>query len=116
VGPDGRFTDEIGWLAGLEVRASNTLINDHLAEAGLLMRRFPYVHSYPHCWRCSTPLIYWGKPSWVHRHSTRKYDLLHRTTPSTGTPPISATAGSASGCPTTSTGRSPRPLLGYAPP
>ena len=41
VGPDGRFTDEIAWLAGQEVRASNTVINDRLEEAGLLVRRFP---------------------------------------------------------------------------
>jgi isoleucyl-tRNA synthetase len=76
VGPDGRFTDEIDWLAGQEVRASNTLINDRLADAGLLLRRFDYVHSYPHCWRCRTPLIYWGKPSWYIATSTRKDDLL----------------------------------------
>ncbi len=76
VGPDGRFTDEIDWLAGQEVRATNTLINDHLADAGLLLRRFDYVHSYPHCWRCRTPLIYWGKPSWYIATSTRKDDLL----------------------------------------
>jgi len=76
VGPDGRFTDEIDWLAGQEVRASNSLINDHLADAGLLLRRFDYVHSYPHCWRCRTPLIYWGKPSWYIATSTRKDDLL----------------------------------------
>ena len=36
----------------------------------------PYVHSYPHCWRCRTPLIYWGKPSWYIATSTRKDDLL----------------------------------------
>ena len=76
VGPDGRFTDEIAWLAGREVRASNTAINDRLAEAGLLVRRFDYVHSYPHCWRCRTPLIYWGKPSWYIATSTRKDELL----------------------------------------
>jgi isoleucyl-tRNA synthetase len=76
VGPDGRFTDEIAWLAGQEVRASNTVINDRLEAAGLLMRRYPYVHSYPHCWRCGTPLIYWGKPSWYIATSTRKDDLL----------------------------------------
>ena len=40
------------------------------------MRRYPYVHSYPHCWRCRTPLIYWGKPSWYIATSTRKDDLL----------------------------------------
>jgi isoleucyl-tRNA synthetase len=76
VGPDGRFTDQIEWLAGQEVRASNTLINDRLEAAGLLVRRYPYVHSYPHCWRCGTPLIYWGKPSWYIATSTRKDDML----------------------------------------
>ncbi len=76
VGPDGRFTDEIGWLAGQDVRASNTVINDRLEEAGLLVRRYPYVHSYPHCWRCRTPLIYWGKPSWYIATSTRKDQML----------------------------------------
>jgi isoleucyl-tRNA synthetase len=76
VGPDGRFSDEIEWLAGQDVRASNTVINDRLEAAGLLLRRHPYVHSYPHCWRCRTPLIYWGKPSWYIATSTRKEDLL----------------------------------------
>ncbi len=76
VGPDGKFTDEIAWLEGQDVRASNTLINDRLEAAGLLVRRQPYVHSYPHCWRCRTPLIYWGKPSWYIATSTRKDDLL----------------------------------------
>jgi isoleucyl-tRNA synthetase len=76
VGPDGRFTDEIPWLAGQEVRASNTVINDRLEAEGLLLRRYPYVHSYPHCWRCGTPLIYWGKPSWYVATSTRKDDML----------------------------------------
>ena len=76
VGPDGRFTEEIGWLSGQDVRASNTVINDRLEDAGLMVRRHPYVHSYPHCWRCRTPLIYWGKPSWYIATSTRKDDML----------------------------------------
>ena len=76
VGPDGRFTDAIGWLAGRDVREANHDINDRLESEGLLVRRFPYVHSYPHCWRCRTPLIYWGKPSWYIATSTRKDDLL----------------------------------------
>jgi isoleucyl-tRNA synthetase len=76
VGPDGTFTDDIGWLRGQPVRSANTAINDRLEEAGLLLRRFPYTHSYPHCWRCRTPLIYWGKPSWYIATSTRKDDLL----------------------------------------
>ena len=76
VGPDGRFTADIGWLAGREVREANHDINDRLESSGLLIRRQPYVHSYPHCWRCRTPLIYWGKPSWYIATSTRKADLL----------------------------------------
>ena len=76
VGPDGTFTDAVGWLAGRGVREANHDINDRLESEGLLLRRFPYVHSYPHCWRCRTPLIYWGKPSWYIATSTRKADLL----------------------------------------
>ncbi|HXN61370.1 MAG TPA: isoleucine--tRNA ligase [Acidimicrobiales bacterium] len=76
VGPDGRFTSEIPWLAGRDVREANHDINDRLEASGLLIRRLPYVHSYPHCWRCRTPLIYWGKPSWYIATSTHKDDLL----------------------------------------
>jgi isoleucyl-tRNA synthetase len=76
VGPDGRFGADIAWLAGRDVREANHDINDRLESTGLLIRRFPYVHSYPHCWRCRTPLIYWGKPSWYIATSTRKDDLL----------------------------------------
>jgi len=76
VGPDGAFTDAVGWLAGRQVREANHDINERLESSGLLLRRFPYVHSYPHCWRCRTPLIYWGKPSWYIATSTRKADLL----------------------------------------
>ena len=35
-----------------------------------------HAHPYPHCWRCDTPLIYWGKPSWYIRTSDRKADLV----------------------------------------
>ena len=76
VGPDGRFGADIAWLDGRDVREANHDINDRLESTGLLIRRFPYVHSYPHCWRCRTPLIYWGKPSWYIATSTRKDDLL----------------------------------------
>lgn len=76
VGPDGRFTEAAGWLAGRAVRESNHDINDRLEAAGTLLRRHRYRHSYPHCWRCQTPLIYWGKPSWYVATSTKKADLV----------------------------------------
>jgi isoleucyl-tRNA synthetase len=76
VGPDGTFTEQVPWLAGVNVRAANPAINDELERRGLLLRRDPYTHQLPHCWRCSTVLIYWGKPSWYIATSQRKDDML----------------------------------------
>ena len=76
VGPDGRFTDAVAWLAGRPVRDTNPAVNDRLEAAGLLLRRQPHLHSYPHCWRCGTALIYWGKPSWYIATSGHKDDLM----------------------------------------
>ena len=78
VGPDGRFTDAVAWLEGEAVRDVNGTVNDRLEAAGLLLRRQPYVHPYPHCWRCNTALIYWGKPSWYIRTSERKAALVEQ--------------------------------------
>jgi isoleucyl-tRNA synthetase len=77
VGPDGRFTPEAGpRFAGLPVREANEIVNDELEARGLLLRRHLYAHAYPHCWRCGTALIYWGKPSWYVATSSRKRDLI----------------------------------------
>jgi isoleucyl-tRNA synthetase len=76
VGPDGRFTEAVPWLVGQSVRDTNDAVNGRLESAGLLFRRHPYIHPYPHCWRCGTALIYWGKPSWYVRTSDRKTDLV----------------------------------------
>ena len=64
VGPDGTFTDAVPWLEDRDVREANHDINDELERRGHLLRRMDYAHSLPHCWRCGTVLIYWGKPSW----------------------------------------------------
>jgi len=76
VGPDGAFTDAVPWLSGRGVRAANGAINDDLESRGLLVRRMDYVHSLPHCWRCGTVLIYWGKPSWYVATTQLKDQLL----------------------------------------
>ncbi len=75
VGPDGRFSGA-GWLDGLPVRDANQAIVDHLAGAGLLVRAELHTHAYPHCWRCGSPLIYWGKPSWYVATARHKDQLL----------------------------------------
>ncbi len=75
IGPDGRFV-AAGWLSGRAAREANPAIVDYLAEIGRLVRAELYVHSYPHCWRCGTALIYWGKPSWYVATSRHKARLL----------------------------------------
>jgi isoleucyl-tRNA synthetase len=76
VGPDGTFTAQVPWLEGSHVRVANHAINDELERRGTLIRRHDYVHSLPHCWRCGTILIYWGKPSWYIGTSQRKSLLV----------------------------------------
>ncbi len=76
VGPDGCFTDDVSWLKGRAVREANHDINDELERRGLLIRRFDYTHSLPHCWRCGTVLIYWGKPSWYIATSQFRETLM----------------------------------------
>lgn len=76
VGEDGCFTKEVAWLEGQDVRSANHAINDELERRGLLIRRMDYSHALPHCWRCSTVLIYWGKPSWYIATSQFKDQLV----------------------------------------
>ncbi|MBW4029044.1 MAG: isoleucine--tRNA ligase, partial [Acidobacteria bacterium] len=76
VGPDGTFTSAVPWLEGRDVRAANHDINDELERRGLLLRRMDYTHSLPHCWRCGTVLIYWGKPSWYIATSRFKDQMM----------------------------------------
>ena len=76
VGPDGTFTSAVTWLEGRDVREANHDINDELERRGLLLRRMDYSHSLPHCWRCGTVLIYWGKPSWYIATSRFKDQML----------------------------------------
>src|ERR1035437_714943 len=76
VGPDGTFSAAVAWLDGKHVRDTNQEINDELDRRGLLIRRFDYTHSLPHCWRCGTVLIYWAKPSWYVATSKFKDQML----------------------------------------
>jgi len=60
----GRFTSEITDFAGLQVFEANPLIIKKLKEQGVVLRHETYDHSYPHCWRTGTPLIYRAVSSW----------------------------------------------------
>jgi isoleucyl-tRNA synthetase len=74
VGPDARFTS--GPWQGRFVKDADTDIIAALEVAGLLVASRPYTHTYPFCWRCKQPLIYWAKPSWYIRTTARRDELL----------------------------------------
>jgi isoleucyl-tRNA synthetase len=74
----GRFEDVIAPWAGLFVKEADPGIIAALRAAGRLVRVEPYTHSYPHCWRCGTPLIYYAKTSWFARTQACKAALLEQ--------------------------------------
>ena len=76
VGPSARFDDTVPPYAGRFVKDADAGLIDELAASGRLEAVVDYTHSYPHCWRCGTPLIYWAKPTWFARTASRRDDLL----------------------------------------
>jgi isoleucyl-tRNA synthetase len=73
---DGRFGPETGWLAGVDVKQADAEIVEDLRRRGLLWRSEPHRHSYPHCWRCGTNLLYYALTSWYARTTAVKDRLL----------------------------------------
>jgi isoleucyl-tRNA synthetase len=71
-----RFDRTVPAYAGRFVKDADPLIIDNLGARGLLERAVDYTHSYPHCWRCGTPLIYWATPTWFARTSEHRDALL----------------------------------------
>ena len=61
---DGTYDERIGPYAGRFVKDADPDLVEDLRSRGKLLRASDYEHSYPHCWRCSTPLLYYAKPSW----------------------------------------------------
>jgi isoleucyl-tRNA synthetase len=71
----GCFVSEVTKFAGLFVKDADPLILDDLDERGLIYSKGTIRHTYPFCWRCGTPLIYYALDSWFVRTTARK-DLL----------------------------------------
>lgn len=64
VGVDGHFNEDVPKWSGMNLFDSNEKITDDLEERGLLFKKDRYQHSYPHCWRCDEPLIYYALDTW----------------------------------------------------
>jgi len=76
VGPDGTYDERIGPYAGRFVKDADSDLVEDLRASGRLFRAEEYEHSYPHCWRCGTPLLYYAKPSWYIATQSRRDRLL----------------------------------------
>ena len=64
VDDQGRHTDYAGKYAGLKTDESNPIILEDMRESGVLFASEEIVHSYPHCWRCKSPIIFRATPQW----------------------------------------------------
>ncbi len=64
VDDQGRHTDYAGKYAGMTTDESNPVILNDLRESGMLFASEDIVHSYPHCWRCKSPIIFRATPQW----------------------------------------------------
>ncbi|AEM86523.1 isoleucine--tRNA ligase [Streptomyces violaceusniger] len=76
VRPDGTFEEGLDLIGGQFFKKADEALTADLKERGLLFRHVPYEHSYPHCWRCHTALLYYAQPSWYIRTTAIKDALL----------------------------------------
>jgi isoleucyl-tRNA synthetase len=73
---EGRFTSEVGDYQGLFVKDADKPIIERLKAEGKLVKREQILHAYPHCWRCSSPLIYRAISSWFVKVTAIKDKML----------------------------------------
>lgn len=79
---DGKFKEEVADFAGIKVKpkedhqSTDILIIKYLAAKNLLFAKEKIVHSYPHCYRCDTPLLYYALPSWFVNIQKSKDKML----------------------------------------
>ena len=64
VDPQGNFTKEVTPWVGTFVKDGDKFVLEYLKERGTLFAALPFEHSYPLCWRCDTPLIYYARDTW----------------------------------------------------
>jgi isoleucyl-tRNA synthetase len=74
--PDGTFIPEVTPWRGHFVKDADPLIIEDLRARGLLLKSEAYTHTYPFCWRCHTPLLYYARESWYIRTSAFRDKLV----------------------------------------
>jgi len=76
VDEEGKFKPEVKNWAGIGVKDADPLIILDLKKRNLLFKEEKYLHDYPFCWRCSSPLLYYAKKSWFINVQKVKKDLI----------------------------------------
>ena len=74
--PDGTFDPSVPMVGGVFFKAADPTLVADLEARGLLFAHEQFEHSYPHCWRCHTPLVYYAQPSWYIRTTAIKDALV----------------------------------------
>jgi isoleucyl-tRNA synthetase len=74
--PDGRFAPDVPMVGGMFFKSADARLIDDLADRGRLFSSHLHEHSYPHCWRCGTLLLYYALPSWFIRTTLIRDNLL----------------------------------------
>ena len=74
--PDGTFMSEVTPWRGVFVKDADPHIIEDLRARGLLLKSEKYTHTYPFCWRCDTPLLYYARESWYIRTSAYREKLV----------------------------------------
>ncbi len=86
VRPDGHFADDVELVGGQFFKHADTDLVKDLESRGVLFRHVAFEHSYPHCWRCHTALLYYAQPSWYVRTTAVKDALLRENEQTTWYP------------------------------
>jgi isoleucyl-tRNA synthetase len=72
----GSFTSEVTPWAGMFIKDADPLITEDLNKRGLLYRSGTVTHTYPFCWRCDSPLVYYARHSWYIRTTQFKNEMI----------------------------------------
>lgn len=83
----GEFPAEMPVVGGKFVKTADPLIIEELEKRDQLWKAQKFVHSYPHCWRCGTPLLYYARGSWFVRTTAYKDQMMARNAAVNWNPP-----------------------------
>jgi isoleucyl-tRNA synthetase len=72
----GSFTDEVKPWAGMFIKDADPLIMEDLESRGLMYKSGTIVHTYPFCWRCDSPLVYYARHSWYIRTTQFRDEMI----------------------------------------